>query len=450
MSIRVGIEKARVYPATLALDMGKLCAARGHDPADIRDVMMIDQRSVNPPWEDPVTMAVNAALPMLTEEDRRSIELLVVGTESGVDQEKPMSTWVQRYLGLEPRCRNFEIKHACYSGTAGLQMAAGLLASGMVSPGAKALVITSDQSRMHLGKPYEFVMGAGAAALLVSRDPQLFEIEPGKSGVYTSEVSDLTRPTSRVETGNSETSLLSYLDALESALGAYLARLGERVPYDYFVKNVYHVPFGGMTFRGTRTALRQFGEFSKAEAKALWEKKTLPSLAYVRRMGGTYASSTFIALLALIDRCPELRPGDRIGMFSYGSGCCSEFYSGLLGKGAHEVAKAAGVKALLDARYEASVVDYENAERERTCYVDSGDFTPSTTGFDGFYDRAYKGQGRLVSEQLNDKGEHYYQIPDPIPYKQTGRPPKTAKPAPQPTPSPDTTRTRPSPPTRRP
>jgi NAD(P)-dependent dehydrogenase (short-subunit alcohol dehydrogenase family) len=63
---RVGIERARVYPCSLALSMADLCAARGHDPADIRDVMMIDERSVNPPFEDPVTMAVNAARPMLT------------------------------------------------------------------------------------------------------------------------------------------------------------------------------------------------------------------------------------------------------------------------------------------------------------------------------------------------------------------------------------------------
>jgi 3-hydroxy-3-methylglutaryl CoA synthase len=407
MTIRVGIEKARVYPATMSLDMAKLCAARGHDPADIRDVMMIDERSFNPPWEDPVTMAVNAALPLLTEEDRKSIELLIVGSESGVDQEKPMSTWVQRYLGLESRVRNFELKHACYSGTAGVQLAAGLLASHMVSPKAKALVITTDQSRMHLGKPYEFVMGAGAAAMLVSRDPQLLEIEPGKSGVYTNEVSDLTRPTSRVETGNSETSLLSYLDALDSSLGLYLERLGEPVSYDYFAKNIYHIPFGGMTLRATRTALRHFGIGGKGEARALWEKKTLPSLAHVRRMGGTYASSTFIALLGLLDQCPELKAGDRIGMFSYGSGCCSEFYSGLLGKGAPEVAKAANVKALLDARYQASVVDYENAERERTCYVDSGDFAPSTTGFDGFYDKAYKGKGRLVFQGIEDHYRRY-------------------------------------------
>jgi 3-hydroxy-3-methylglutaryl CoA synthase len=164
----VGIEKLRVYPCSMALDLAELCAARGHDPADIRDTMMIDQRSVNAPYEDPVTMAVNAANAMLSDDDRRSIELLIVGTESGVDQEKPISTWVHRYLGLTAHCRNFELKHACYSGTAGLGMAANWIASGMAGE-AKALVITTDQSRMHLGKPYEFVMGAGAAAVLVSR-----------------------------------------------------------------------------------------------------------------------------------------------------------------------------------------------------------------------------------------------------------------------------------------
>jgi len=58
---RVGIEKLRAYPGSLALPMDALCAAREHDPADIRDVFMIDERSLNVPWEDPVTMAVNAA-----------------------------------------------------------------------------------------------------------------------------------------------------------------------------------------------------------------------------------------------------------------------------------------------------------------------------------------------------------------------------------------------------
>ncbi len=401
---RVGIDKLRVYPTSLALDMRLLCDARGHDPADIRDVMMIDERAVNPPWEDPVTMAVNAALPMLTDEDRRSIELLIVGSESGVDQEKPMSTWVQRYLDLPSRCRNFELKHACYSGTAGLMMAAGCLASGATSPKAKALVITTDQSRTHFGKPWEFVMGAGATALLVSRDPRFFELELGKSGVHTNEVSDLTRPTSRVETGNSETSLLSYLDALDAALGDYLERLGEPIGYDYFKKNVYHVPFGGMTLRATRTALRRFGVETKAEARRIWEAKTAPSLTHLRRMGGTYASSTFIALLALVERCEDLRSGDRVGMFSYGSGSCAEFYSGLVGPGAREVAAEAGLGALLDARRALTVREYEEAERERTLWVDHGDFSPSIDGLGGWYEQHYRGKGKLVFQGAE---EHY-------------------------------------------
>jgi hydroxymethylglutaryl-CoA synthase len=327
-----------------------------------------------------------------------------VGSESGVDQEKPMSTWVQRYLGLPATTRNVELKHACYSGTAGFMLAAGMCVSGMVSPRGKALVITTDQSRMHLHKPWEFVKGAGAAAILVSRDPALFELEQGKSGVHTNEVSDLTRPTSRVETGNSETSLLSYLDGLENAFDRYMEKLGEPISYDYFVKNIYHTPFGGMTLHATRAALRAFGGTSKAEARRIWEQKTAPSLRYVRRMGGTYASSTFIDLLGLIDACPELRAGDRIGMFSYGSGSCAELYSGLVGHNAAAVAAASDLPRLLDARRRITVREYEDAERERTCYVDCGEFTPATDGFGGWYDEHYRGKGLLVFQGID---EHY-------------------------------------------
>jgi hydroxymethylglutaryl-CoA synthase len=384
--------------------MERLCAARRHDLKNIREVMMIDERGVNPPWEDPVTMAVNAALPMLSERDKAAIELLVVASESGVDQEKPMSTWVQRYLGLPSRCRNFEIKHACYGGTAGLQMAASWIATA--GRGKKALVISTDQSRAHFGKPWEFVMGASAAALLVSEQPDLLEIEMGKSGIFTNEVSDLTRPTSRVETGNSETSLLSYLEALDGALTEYLANLREPVDYDYFKKFVYHLPFGGLTVRATRAALRHFGSFKRAEADAIWAKKTAATLTHIRRMGGTYSSSTFIGLLGVLEGSPDLREGDRIGMFSYGSGCCAEAWSGLLGSRAGARATEAGLKGLLDARYALTVREYEDAERERMAHIDDGDFASSLDGFDDWYEKHYAGRGYLIFRGIS---EHYRQ-----------------------------------------
>lgn len=404
---RPGIEKIRAYPGSLVLDIQKLGAARGHDPIELHNTMMIDERSINPIWEDPVTMAVNAAKPMLTEEDRQAIELLIVGTESAPDQEKAASTWVHRYLGLKPSCRNFEIKHACYSGTAGLQMALAWIASG-ASRGAKALVITTDQSRMHLGQPYEFVMGASAAAILVSSHPRLLEVEVDKCGYWTEEVSDLTRPTSRVEQGDAETSLLAYLDGLEGAYAHYVERVGEAIDFDaYFSKNVYHAPFGGMTFRAHKAMLRKWKPLSKTEAWAHFERKTLASLRYIRRMGGTYASSPLIGLMGLVDGSEDLRPGDRVSLYSYGSGCCAEFYSGLVGPATREVVREAGLSDLLDGRHAVSVEAYEEVERERTRYIDCGDYEPPLDGLEGWYDRHYRDKGYLVFRGMRDHYRRY-------------------------------------------
>lgn len=376
--------------------MERLCAARDHDLANIRDVMLIDERSVNPPYEDPVTMAVNAAKPMITDEDRAAIELLIVGTESGVDQEKPISAWVHRYLGLRSNCRTFEIKHACYGGTAALQMALSWVASGH-SGNAKALIITTDESRAHPGKPYEYVLGAGAAAVLVSKEPRFFQVEVERSGYFTNEVDDLTRPTSRIETGNSETSLLSYLEALEGAYSHYVERAGIIVDFDvYFKRNIYHVPFGGITFLAHKTLLRRDAQASKAEAWSDFERKSLPALRYARRMGGTLSSSVFIALVGVLDDSTELDAGDRIGVYSYGSGSCAEFYSGLVGTDARQIAHAACLETLLDDRYNLSVHEYEDIEHARDAAIDRGDFQTATDGLDGWYDQHYRDRGYLV------------------------------------------------------
>ena len=65
-------------------------------------------------------------------------------------------------------------------------------------------LVATEHRRPHFGKPWEFVLGAGAAAVLLSSEPSLLEIEVGRCGYWTTEISDLTRPTSTVETGNSE------------------------------------------------------------------------------------------------------------------------------------------------------------------------------------------------------------------------------------------------------
>jgi hydroxymethylglutaryl-CoA synthase len=407
MNLTPGIEKIGVYPCSLFLPMTVLCEARGRKVADICGSMMIDERSLNPLWEDPVTMAVNAANSILTDSDRSAIELLVVASESAVDFEKPMSTWVQRYAGLNPNCRNFEIKHACYGGTAAVQMASHWLASGF-SKEAKALVIATDQSRAHLGKPWEFVLGAGAAAIVLSNRPELLELEMGKNGYWTNEISDLTRPTGRVETGNSETSLVSYMEALEGAFSHFADRVPEVKDYDgYFQRHVYHMPFGGIAWRAHKTLLRFSKEWTTKEAWSNFESKGLAALRYVRRMGTTYSASTFIGVLGLIDGTSDLQPAERVSIFSYGSGCCSEFYCGRIAAEARTTARLADVGQKLNGRRQVSVAEYEAIETQRAEWVESGDYRVPLDSLGHWYDQFYRGKHLLTFQGMTDFYRQY-------------------------------------------
>lgn len=210
------LEKIAVYPGTMSLSLSELASKRGTDIATVRDTLMLHSRSVVAPWEDTVTMAVNCAKSMLTEEDRKSIRYLVVGTETGLDGEKSVSSWVHRYLDLPSDCLHFELKSACYSGMASLHCALNWLAAHP-NKHHKALVITSDQSLNRVSSEGELVGGGGAVALLVSHDGQFAQFSNHESGIYSHEVSDIIRPLPWVETGDNYVSLISYIEGLTNS-----------------------------------------------------------------------------------------------------------------------------------------------------------------------------------------------------------------------------------------
>src|SRR5205814_2293502 len=95
-------------------------------------------------------------------------------------------------LDLDSRCRNFEIKHACFGGTAALLTAADFVRRE--GAGTRALVIMTDIARTHIGDPAEITAGAGAVALMVSHKPAIATIDD-VTGRATQEVYDVARPT---------------------------------------------------------------------------------------------------------------------------------------------------------------------------------------------------------------------------------------------------------------
>jgi hydroxymethylglutaryl-CoA synthase len=405
---RVGIERISAYPCTLSLDMVALAEARGADPSHPKEELWVDERSVNPPWEDPVSMACNAALSVLDDETRKDIELLIVGTESSVDFGKPMSTYVQRLAGLGPNVRNFETKHACYGGTSAVMMAAHWVASG-VAPGKKALVITSDQSRAHIGKPWEYVLGGTAAAMIISDQPKVVEFELEHNGYWTNEIHDTYRPTAKHEVGHADTSLFGYLEAVEGAYDHFMEKAGQPNYDAYFKKHIYHVPFGGMTYRAHRAVVRRQAKLKRDAMREHFARKSRDSLIYNRRLGGTYTSATFIALMGLIDASEDLETGDRISMFSYGSGSCAEFYSLKLGDHAKQVVAQAELSRGLDERRALTVPEYEAIEELRMSYVSNPDLVTDRESVPGLWESHYAGQGRVFLDKV-EGWERYYTV----------------------------------------
>jgi hydroxymethylglutaryl-CoA synthase len=343
---------------------------------------------------------------MLTSEDLESIELLIVGTESSPDQGKPVSTYVRRYLGVQDNCRNFECKHACYGGTSATMMAAHWVASG-VAPGAKALVICADQGRKHFHERYEYVMGCGAVAMLISAEPEVLEFELEHNGYWTAEVSDTFRPTLKEETGNSESSVYCYLDALEGAFEHFQSRAGG-VDYDeYFRRHVYHLPFAAMAYQAHRSLLRMQRRVGRSAIDESFERTVRQGLTYAAQVGGTYTGSTFYALAGLLASADDLDAGDRVSVFAYGSGSCGEFYSLRVGERAREIARAQPTQELLDGRRRLTVDEYESIETRRTDLIDVADYRIDLDEPPGLFDSHFAGQRKLYLRGLDDYVRDY-------------------------------------------
>jgi hydroxymethylglutaryl-CoA synthase len=328
--------------------------------------------------------------------------MLVVGTESSVDFGKPISTNIIGALGLGPNIRNYETKHACYSGVAALDTAVNWIASGL-NKGRKALVISTDFSRMHLNAKEEFVLGGVAAAVIVSEEPKIIEYEVEKRGTWTTDVYDTFRPSARDEMGNNEVSLFTYMDAIEGAFNHYREISGEKKTVkDLFDYLAYHTPFPGMAFQAHRTLSNLEGRNPKEEILKSFNDRVLPGLTYARRVGSTYGASNFVGLAGIAGRNGNAKAGSRIGFFSYGSGAIGEFYSGIICEGAESAVSAMNIDASLDERIEVTVDEYEKIEKKREEYIENSNFVPDFSLPKGLFENTYEGNKKLVLKEVKN------------------------------------------------
>ncbi len=367
--IPVGIEAMNVFGGTVYLDVEELAAHRKLDTQRFENLMM-KEKTVALPYEDPVTFGVNAAKPIvdsLSDAEKNRIELLITCTESGIDFGKSISTYIHDYLGLNRNIRLFELKNACYSGTAGFQMGINFILS-QTSPGAKALVITSDISRFMavgggdaLSEDWSFAepsSGAGSAAVLIGESPCVFQADAGANGYYGYEVMDTCRPVPDFEAGDADLSLLSYLDCCEQSFAEYCKRVTGVDYRNTFHYLAFHTPFGGMIKGAHRSMMRKLVKADPSETEEDFSLRVMPGLIYCQRVGNIMGGTVFLSLASAIDKGIFDSP-KRIGCFSYGSGCCSEFYSGVVTPDGQKLQRRFDIEEQLNERYRLSMDEYE-------------------------------------------------------------------------------------------
>jgi hydroxymethylglutaryl-CoA synthase len=378
---RIGIHALGIAVPRRYIELDALARARGVEPAKYVHGLGALQMAVAEPGEDTVALAALAARRALAASgvDRERLGLLIVGTETGVDHSKPVASFVHGLLGLPQAMRVYDTQHACYGGTAGLMAAVEWIASGAAEDRA-ALVICADIARYGIGTPGEPTQGAGAVAMVVSSNPALLALDLGVSGAASSHVHDFWRPLGLREAQvDGHYSVQCYLDAVATAYRGWRARAIDRGVIDRGVidrgelassqlaRICYHVPFCKMARKAhlhvRRCDLEDAGaawsEAAEAAGRAAYAHQVEPSLGLCAQIGNIYTGSLYLGLAGLLHGQAAGLVGQRIGLFSYGSGCTSEFFSGVVAERAAAQIAAANITGVLAARERISIAEYE-------------------------------------------------------------------------------------------
>lgn len=324
------------------------------------------------PWEDSATLAAQSSYSLLRRnpESTRRLRYIGTGTETTVDQSKPMAAYLEGMLqnsgvSIPETIMTFQTQHACAGGTIAMLSIAGLLAA---SPRQESgLVVSSDIARYEAPSTAEITQGAGAVSLLVEKNPRLIELDLETQGLCSRDVDDFFRPigstTAKVKGGYS---MQCYNEALDVAFHDHCDRRGmspEEVLHatDMFV---FHVPFKLMALNAFQRLVSHHTGLHGEELDAFVNERGFEeSLEPNTRVGNLYTASTFLALAFLLKERYEKFGRDIVGksliMASYGSGNTMVLLSGRVAPGAPEVIESWDLESVFKEERDATFDEYE-------------------------------------------------------------------------------------------
>ncbi|OTA43277.1 hydroxymethylglutaryl-CoA synthase [Limosilactobacillus reuteri] len=345
--MRIGIDRMAFATTNDYLDLVELAKERGVDPNKFTIGIGQDLQAVVPPTQDIVTLGATAAKKLLTPELEKNISTVIVATESGIDNSKASAIYIKHLLGLSDFTRTVEMKEACYSATAAIQFAKGVVA---LNPQETVLVIAADIARYGLNTPGEVTQGAGAVAMLISRNPHILTLED-TTVAYGKDIMDFWRPlyaTEALVDGKYSTNV--YIEFFLQTFTRYQQLTGRELAD--FAALTFHMPFTKMGKKGLEGLLKDRND----EVAQRLRTQLTASQLFSRQVGNLYTGSLYLSLMSLLQNS-DLRAGSRIGLFSYGSGAEGEFYTGILEDGYEHYMN--NIQEELKHRHQVSVAEYE-------------------------------------------------------------------------------------------
>ena len=378
----VGIDDFAAYIPDLYLPIELLAQERGIDADKLRLGLGLEQMALPDVDEDAASMAASAVLALLerNEVDPRTLGRIYLGTESALDGAKPTATYVLEMLRqyYEPtygadcldRCDVIDMTFACVGGVDALLNTADWVRG---APDRVGVVVASDVAKYALGSTGEYTQGAGAVAMLVSREARLLALQPSV-GVATRGVHDFFKPgRAEVPTFDGPYSNAMYQARVRDAYADFVRQVDQPVdeqPLFTWSRIVMHLPYAA---HGRRMLTELF--YKELDRQGIWEDVATamrlgaaPSQAdfadaaaydqaygtYLRsigkssayrdfveaqlaggarassRVGNVYAASVFLALMSTLlhaAQTGQALAGKTLGILSYGSGSKSKVFS---------------------------------------------------------------------------------------------------------------------------
>lgn len=315
--------------------------------------------------------------------DPDSIGRLEVGTETILDKSKSVKSVLMQLFGDNANIEGVDTVNACYGGTNALFNSVNWVESSAWD-GRDAIVIAGDIALYAKGNARP-TGGAGAVAMLIGPNAPLV-LEPGLRGSYMQHAYDFYKPdlTSEYPIVDGQFSIRCYTEAVDACYKAYNKREQAlkkpavngyahvngngvhvvethptKTPIDRFDYMSFHAPTCKLvsksyarllyndfladpshpTFADVPAELHDM-EYQKSLtdkvvektfmglSKKRFQERVQPSIEVPTMCGNMYCASVYGGLVSVLSNVESASlEGKRIGVFSYGSGLASSFFS---------------------------------------------------------------------------------------------------------------------------